>query len=331
MVDAGVQAGTISEAEYRPMQGLSFSAMKHLAVSPLRYWYMEVNPQRPIKESTMEQNIGSAIHCADLEPDKFDSRYARAIDPADYPGCLKTIDDLRKWLTSHGLTPKGMVKAGLIDQVQKADAKVPILDVLYAYHAAEHANKVIFGVEEWKRVQGAASALLAEPRIQALLADGQPEIPMFATDPDSGVALKARMDFVTPKLIFDLKSFTQQRGRTIDESVTKAIWWEKYYQQGVFYSFIRALCEKREHPWTNGEFAFAFVESEEPHETRIRVMRPKVGGEVSLLWERGRAEMRALIHRYAECLTHFGIDRPWRYACEVDPLVDQEFPGVVWY
>jgi len=66
MVDAGVQAGTISEAEYRPMQGLSFSAMKHLAVSPLRYWYMEVNPQRPIEESTMEQNIGSAIHWVNI-------------------------------------------------------------------------------------------------------------------------------------------------------------------------------------------------------------------------------------------------------------------------
>jgi hypothetical protein len=46
------------------MPGLSFSGMKDFAVSPLRYWYRNINPNRPPFEATPEMQLGSALHCA---------------------------------------------------------------------------------------------------------------------------------------------------------------------------------------------------------------------------------------------------------------------------
>lgn len=73
----------------------------------------------------------------------------------------------------------------------------------------------------------------------------------------------------------------------------------------------------------------AFVESDEPHEVRLRELRAKVGGEVNLYWERARIEVRMLINTYAEYSERFGV-KPWRDACEITPLEDQEMPGVAY-
>ena len=326
--DRTTENGEVAE-DYYSIRALSNSGMKDLAVSPLRYWHKHVNPVREVEQPTPEMQIGSAVHCAVLEPLEFHKCYACEFIAA--PDALVTIEDLRRFLREAGITPKGTRKAEVIAQVQAVCPQAPIFDVQQARYLEEHAGKTIFEAGDWKRIQGAADSLLAEPRVVELLKDktGRAEQPFLAVDPDTGIPLKAKMDWVAEKYTLDLKTFTQQRGKSIDKSVSSAIWYEGYYRQAYFYSYMRALASGSCIAAKAPESIMAFVESQPPHEVRLRSLRPKTGTEVNLFWERARIETTGLIRLYAECDKHFG-DRPWRYAQEITPLADEELPGVIY-
>lgn len=62
----------MSATNYAAMSGINWSALKYLATSPLLYRWRCDHPQK----STSAMVIGAAIHCATLEPEHFDERYA---------------------------------------------------------------------------------------------------------------------------------------------------------------------------------------------------------------------------------------------------------------
>ena len=311
---------------YFDAPGLSNSAMKDLAVSPYRFWYLHINLDRPVIEPTPAMIFGSALHCRVLEPNQFEARYAPALDASMIDGCLVTVGDLRAWAEGHGFKLKGGLKADLIQQVQAATPDVPIFDVLQARHAEETAGKIVLKQDDWQRVLDCAASLLSEPRFTEILEDGQAEVPMFATELESGVPLKARMDWVSDAYTLDVKTFSQKRECSIDQSVNNAIWYEGYHKQAYTYSLNRSLQTRFPRPGIAAlapPFVLAFVESEPPHETRLRILRPKAGGEVNMLWERARIEVNALIRLYSYWQHNAGV-APWREPCDLEPLCDEE-------
>lgn len=320
-------------AEYFSADGLSHSGLKDLLVSPLRYWHLWINPNRPARRTSPELTFGTALHCAVLEPKQFQKRYAKEIKPDDYDGCLRTMEDLRGWLRSKGLPASGKNKRELIDRVVAySDADTVIFDVLEEVHQAESEGKIVLSQYDWNRALRAAAALQDESKLKPILAEGRAEVDMFVTEPETGIRLKARMDWITPEYTLDIKTFTAQRGKSIDKAVTAAIYHEGYYRQAYFYSLIRALKAGQDPltgPQKGPEFINVFVESEEPHEVRIRSIRPKSAGEVNLYWEHARLECRDLIRQYAHFRKHFG-DKPWRTARSIDPLSDSEMPQIAY-
>lgn len=329
-VTDAVSVGMPAE-QYHASRGLSNSGLSDLAVSPLRYWYLHVNPNRPKEEPTPAMQFGSALHCAVLEPSKLDSQYCQKFDGEDIEGCLVTMDDLRGWLKDQGIQPKGTRKADVIAQVQSVDANVPILDVLKEAHDARHAGKVQFNRETWMRIGGAAQALRDEPRMREFLKEGKAEQSFFVESVE-GVPLRSRMDWINDALTLDLKTLSAHRGRPFDRMVSEAIWYEGYYRTAYFYSLVRALASGDRDikgPQRAPKFALAFVESEPPHEVRIREVRPIEAGSASLLWERARVEVQTYIGVYKEYMDKFG-EKPWRYAQESEALVDEEFPALVY-
>lgn len=306
-------------AEYHAAPGLSHSGMKHLAVSPLRYWHLKLNPIPPEESPSAYLDFGSALHCAVLEPEQFDRRYAQKIDANDFPGCLVTADDLKKWLGEKGLTKSGL-KADLIDRVTAADSTVKILDVEQLTYAHLHRNKIILDKVDFERLAWCVEILRTNEAIQKILETGKSEVSIFANDPDTGVLLKCRIDWLAPHLDFDLKSFSQKLNKTIDDSIHDAIYYEKYHCQAYRYSFIRRLAfgESQFTP-----FIFGFIESDAPHEMRIKELNAKRGGSPNLFWETARLETQTLIRRYAECVERFG-NEPWRDHGEMETLADED-------
>jgi PDDEXK-like domain of unknown function (DUF3799) len=302
--------------------------MKDLAISPLRFWHKHLNPNREPEEPCISMQLGSAVHCAVLEPTEFLKRYARAVDAQDYEGCLVTVGDMREWLNDRGVKPKGTKKDEVIAQVRLHSRDVPIFQEIEDAFETEHAGKVVFKPEDWLRIQRMADCLRSEPKLQEILADGQAEVPFFVTDPETGVPLKAKLDWLTPKpIIFDGKTFSHKRDKSIDKTVADAIWYECYYRQYYVYCYVWAI-KNGAKVYEAPDYVMGFVESEEPHETRIKVLRPKRAGEPNLYFERARVEVREYIRTYAEYLDHFGPDKPWRYAQDIELLGDEDLPGL---
>lgn len=311
----------IPAAEYHSRVALSNSGMKDLAVSPLRYWFTQINPNRPPRVETPEMQFGTALHCLVLEGEAvFHQRYAQAVDQSDFPGCLVTIEDLRDWLKAHGITPKGTRKADIICQVQSIDPNVPIWDLIDEADEANTAGKRVGCKEEFSRLFAAAEALRGEPEIQSIMQGGESEVSLFAEDPQTGVPLKGRLDWLTDNCILDLKTFKQKHGKSIDQSIADTIWYEGYARQAYLYSTL--------HKWVTGRakpirFVLAFVESDPPHEVRLRELRPFSYSGANLYWERSRIEVCHFCEMWAKYMTKFG-EKPWRTEQKTEPLLDEE-------
>ena len=315
-------------AEYHAAPGLSNSGMKKLAVSPLRYWYHEINPAPKVEEEeTVALRIGSALHCAVLEKDEeFERRYACEMDPSDWPVCLDTVPELRGWITDNGEKPKGTRKDEVIVQalgmMARLNKHVPIVQEEKRRFLAANEGKTILHKDEFERVSFMALALREEPAVQSILSEGRPEVSIFATDPETGVLLKSRLDWMHPRITFDLKSLTvKKRGESFDKAVHNAIYYEAYHRQAYLYDYVRRLATGEDHG--HADFVFAFVESDLPNETRIKRLQPKRGGSLNLFWEIARQETQAMIRLYAECLDKFGAD-PWRTEQQISTLADED-------
>jgi hypothetical protein len=275
--------------------------------------------------------FGSALHCAVLEPDQFNDRYACSLSQSDYQGLLVTMDNLRQWLKDRGVTPKGSLKSDIIAQVRSqfvaghCGEEPPLIwDLMCEIHGKENTGKVQFAKEDWLRITACAESLRNEPKMQDLLKDGRAEAWYEVKDPDTGVILKSRMDWVTKNYTVDLKTFQTKRTKSIDKTVTDAIWYEGYHEKMYFYTMVRELSgEVGAYP------VLCFAESEQPHETRLRLLGPKVGGQATLYWISARRQVRNLIDLYYACRQRYG-DKPWREPRGIEPLEDMEMPQQAW-
>lgn len=318
----------IAEEEYRAIPALSQSAMKDLAISPLRYWYCHLDPEREPEEGETKALIfGRALHCLVLEGRQvFESQFACELDQSQFTELLVTISDLRGWLADHGCKPKGTLKADIIAQVQTVGSHPPIWDVLKADHEAKHAGKYRLSLEEWDRVNGCAEALLAEPKVREMLAEGEPELALLGKEPSTGVNIKGRLDWVSPKFIPDFKTFVQKHGKSIDQSIADAIYYEAYYRQAYVYLLLHKLAfpEKK-----TPRYVLCFVESNPPHEVRLRELKPSTHGVANVYWQKAQIEVRHLCELWASCWKRFGV-APWLVEQDIEPLLDEEVRQFAW-
>lgn len=309
---------------YHAAPGISNSGMKHLAVSPLQFWHQTLNPAKEKQEESEYLRFGHALHCAVLEPGVFLSRYACELNPADFPGLLTKADDLKDWLKQNGIDPKGTTKAGWTKQIHDQCRDVPVWDVLEAEHLQRCEGKTLVPVDEWARVTNLACALNEEESLKPVLATGKPEVSVFAIDPETGVLLKCRTDWWGPEETLDLKTFTNKRGKSVDQTVSDALWYEGYLDQAWHYSYVRELA--------TGEpagFVFAFGESDAPHDIRIKRMVPERGG----YWTHSMLHVKGLYRLYAEYAARYGNTpgcRPWRDPQRIEDLTDEDVRQLAW-
>jgi hypothetical protein len=352
-------------AEYHAAPGLSNGQMKDLLISAFHYWDRHRNPEslcaatiiadgkrrhcndRRVDHPTSSckyfqrqaetpaMRLGTALHAAVLESDTFLDRYSYELTKADFPDALETVEDIKEWLDGRCVVyKKSEPKPKLIEIAKSIDPTVQIMDDLMRGQFASNRGKVVLKKQEYDRVFGMAKALLREPALRPILAKGKREVSIFAIDPETGVLVKCRYDWLDaadtsqymgrgstpPGRSLDLKTYSE-RGEDIDRTIMKAIRYEGYDRQGWFYRHVARLAGLGEVDWHN-----AFVSSETPYEVRIKVMGPGYTP-TSRYWEEAGGEVMGLIRRYARLQQEFG-DEPWAYQQDIEPVRDSEMPGI---
>lgn len=345
-IEEGVYYGMLA-SHYHIVPALSNSGMGDLDVSPYRYWYLTINPDKPQHTVTPAFRLGTAMHAAVLEPDTFLDRYNCRVTKEDFPGCIETVDDIKQWLVQNGGATKWKVKAEYIAEAvrisKSTGVPVHILDLEISRHAAANTGRVLLDKTEWEQVNGMAKSLLAEDALKPILARGHKEVSIFVRDPELKILLKVRIDWLHPYdckecqgsgcsachgsgisggIVVDPKSYSA-REYTIDQAVIKALRYHGLIRQGWFYVYVLKTIGLGEWRWIN-----AFVETDAPYEVRLRAMGYNLT-RTARYWESTGMRVLELMKIYAFCKQEFG-DRPWCYQQQIRPVTDSELPGIAY-
>lgn len=155
---------TISSAEYHSSPAIGSTGLKKIAISPAHYQSWLKNPN----DSTPDQEFGSMVHLALLEPELF--------------------------FATHVVNPgiKRNTKEG------KAD---------FAIWESENKGKTMVDEDKWLKIQAMRESFLRNPLVIGALNDAKIEQSLFWFDPSTGMECKARPDIITTSGdIYDLKS-----------------------------------------------------------------------------------------------------------------------------
>lgn len=150
---------------YDAIAAVNWSSLVHLATSAKLLDWRRTHP----RDETAALRIGSAIHCAILEPERFASAYITRPDLGD-----------------------GRTKAGKIRRAQ--------------WNAARDPNAVVLEADEHEIVMRCAASARAHPAVSDVLRGGCVEEVITWTDEETGLACKGRLDYLTPTSVTDLKS-----------------------------------------------------------------------------------------------------------------------------
>ncbi len=145
----------VREADYRAWDANNVSAMKHAAKSLAHYRYEKLHPSPP----TAAMELGRALHCCVLEPDRF---------PTDYAGA------------------------------PKVDRRTNVGKETWAAFQMDNVNATILTEEDYGLCLAMSEAAWAHPLASEILKGaGSNELSMVWKCPDSGLLCKGRIDRLT--------------------------------------------------------------------------------------------------------------------------------------
>lgn len=154
----------MSDREYHSHNSISNSGLALLASKTPAHFFASLTTPRADTPAFRE---GRNIHCAVLEPDRFNAQY-----------CVMPKFDMRR----------------TVDKQLAAE-----------FHEANH-GKTCIDKEEAERCLAIQNSVRAHPMAAALLQGGNAERSYFTNDPITGVAVRTRPDYETEYCLVDLKT-----------------------------------------------------------------------------------------------------------------------------
>lgn len=231
--------------QYLSINRLSNTALQKLMISPATFWASSwLNPNKPEPEDTKAQVLGRAYHAARFEPETFEDRFTRALEKADYEGidgALFNGTEIGEALVARGKTKK---KAGesVLEQGRRllADGYVgPIWPVEQYLWAESIGARVPIPAEFWENIDTDMQRIERVPAICDLMRGGATEVTVLWTE--GGVPFKARFDKLKPSMFLDFKTFENSKGKHLDQCISEAIRFNRYYIQIAFYYHVTEL------------------------------------------------------------------------------------------
>lgn len=237
--------------EYLGQARMSSSDLTHLTEGPAAFWAQSwMNPDKPERVETEPMKLGSAYHCARLEPEEFEERYVREIDPEDFDDptgetqLLTNGTQIGDALAALGQPKK---KSGesvreqalrLRDALNEADAPGPVyIWMLELEKFAEvNAGKIMIDRKQWDEIKRDQQRLRMNPEVAALFSDGVAETSILWTDPQTGIKCKARPDYLTPAHCAHLKTWdSRSPGKPGNRAISDNFMYSGHHRTTWFY------------------------------------------------------------------------------------------------
>ena len=168
------RAAQLSNADYHASEGISCSGLKMVSVSPYHYWAHYLSDMKPEEGFSKPRFIGTAIHAATLETERFQEEYVVA------PFDRRNESGFKAWKEAE----------------------------------EQEQNRTVIIRPEANDIAGMRKSLHSHPTIGPMLDGAVDfELSVYARDPVTGVLVRIRLDMLAEGgWIFDLKK-TQDASR----------------------------------------------------------------------------------------------------------------------
>lgn len=271
-----------NRAYHQDSEFASCSGFKHFLECPAMY---PAYLRKQAENEDTDFNLGTAAHMAWLERELFAKTYARAPQLKDYPGALKTVDEIKTQLKGRGLPVSGK-KEELQSRLKEVDPKAVFWDDIVAQ--ATIGRKLVTDTH-WRNIEGMVESLDRDPDASALLKRGQQEVSVRWFDDETGVPMKCRFDTIITDLGIsgDLKTFNSVTERNVQKQIMRM----QYHIQSAWY--LRGASEVLGRRVT--QFVHLFVMTEDPW-----LVVPYALDDASI--ERADLDVRDGLKRFAACL-----------------------------
>ena len=205
--------------KYEDINALNFSTLKHIAVSPAYLRYVMDNPEE--KGDTDAYRRGRAIHCATLEPERFERDFIVVPDfdqmARDKYGSLRTKEAQQSRDTARA-----------------------------EWESSANPEAEQITEENRETALRCASAVLSHPKACDLLSGARFEQAVQWIHPETGIHCKGRLDIVTDRIV-DLKS---TRHNTMREVARAAAQYDYHVQCAWYHDGAKTagLIDGNKHP-----------------------------------------------------------------------------------
>lgn len=227
--DDGIYPGVDEESYHHDPTSLSVSGAKLLLPPscPAKFRHMRDNPQPP-------RRVFDFGHLAHRMVLGAGSEFT-VLDPA-----------------VHGLKKDGQV----------ADNPRATSTWKSAEAEARREGRIPVSVEEWRTAEQMAEKVRAHPQARELFTDGQPELALYHRDPETGVRLRGRLDWLrNDGDIVDYKTCQSAEPREIERAFHKF----SYHMQAAWYLDMVTALGLAESP----RFLFVAQEKVPPYEVTV--------------------------------------------------------------
>jgi hypothetical protein len=306
LIADGIHLG-LDEERYHLDDALGSSDHKKLMVNPSDFWFEStMNPNRPADKDTPARLRGRAMHKLVLEgPEPFALEYMRGPDKTD-----------------------DLTSAEKSAATKKANL------------AAEKLGLTILPAEVYDRVLIASAMITRNPKLATAFHGGIPEVSIFWTR--DGIRRKARIDYLKPRGIGDLKSIVNTRELPFPAACRNAIATYRYEVQAALYIEARGmlpqLVDENRIFVHSGDpdlsilykcaetkafaFQWIFFQSDKAPITWSSILSP-----ANPIFEIGRRGIETASDNYLEFMRIFGRNNMWLLLEDPQELAIDELPA----
>jgi hypothetical protein len=224
--------------EYEKIERLSKTRIKQLLVSPADFWADSWLNPKPLKltpeqerRKHMARVLGNAYHCARLEPGEFHDRYCRELTQADFvnaPGFITTGAAMGAELEKLGEKKSGSV-AEQAERLLAAGYEGTIWQIELAKYEAQRGDRIALTAETFDQIVIDMERMQAVAEVHETLSNGEPEASILYDCPETGLPMKARLDWLRGDGWAEFKSFANPQSKALEKCLLDAIIFNRYY------------------------------------------------------------------------------------------------------